>query len=152
MAVQAADLQQYEGKKVVLVRNLSEPNEKGERAVELEGTAVKANALGVMFKPKGRTNVELIELGEIESVSLAPDGDKKIAAKMLKPVELGSAKSHLLERHGFTLGKVNGMTEEDAFKAHESIDHKASDLGHYHGVKAEKADAAAAVAAAEATS
>ena len=67
-----ADLSEYTGKKIVLIVNLSEPNEAGERAVELEGKAESANALGILFKPKGKAGLELIEASTIEEVRLAP--------------------------------------------------------------------------------
>lgn len=134
-------------KKVILIRNLSEPNEKGESAVELEGTLEAANASGVMFKPKGQVKPDIINASEIEDIRLAPEKAKKITAKVLKPIQLGQARSHLLERHGLTLSEVNGLSEEDAFKYHEGIDHKEADLGHVHGEKESQSKAAEAVAA-----
>lgn len=138
-----ASLSSYEGKKVIVTVNLAEPNEKGESAIEVEGTAQAANDLGILLKPKGKTNLDLIEASNIEAVRLAPEPDKKLTAKTLKDVELGNAKQHLLDRHGLTLTDVNALTEESAFNYHAGLDHKALDLGHVHGAKASEERAAA---------
>jgi hypothetical protein len=144
-----ADLDQFAGKKVIITRNLAEPNEAGETAVELEGKAESANSLGVLFKPKGKTGLELIEVGEIEDIRLAPETDKRLSAKTLKITELGAAKQHLIDRHGLTLTEVNGLDEPTAFSYHAELDHKGLDLGHVHGEKpaAERAAALESAAA-----
>lgn len=145
MAVEATELSQYEGKKVVLVQNQGE----GKDAIELEGTAEKANALGVLLKPKGKVKLELIELDTIEDIRLAPDTSANLKAKKLKVVKLGQARSHLLERHGYTLAQVNELTEDAAYELHAGLNHVELDLGHVHEDKAET-PAAQAVAEAEA--
>lgn len=148
MAVSAPELSKYQSKRVVVVRNLAEPNEKGERAVEIEGLAQAANALGVLIKPKGKTNVELIELHDIEEISFAPEKNKILKPKSLRPVTYGQAKSHLLERHGYTLTEANALTEEEALETHDKIDHVEDDLGHIHE---DKSDTPAGRAVAEAS-
>lgn len=140
-----SDYDKFVGKRVVLTRNLKTANEKGELAVEIEGSLEAANALGVMLKPKGQVKADIIDLSEVEEIRLAPEKAKALKAKPLKIIELGQAKSHLLERHGLTLKEVNGLSEEDAFEFHESIDHVERDLGHVHQNK-ESAPAAQAVA------
>jgi hypothetical protein len=138
-----ASLSTYEGKKVIVTVNLKEPNEKGESAIEIEGTAQNANDLGILLKPKGKTNLELIEAADIEDVRYAPEPDKKLTAKSLKDVEYGQAKQHLLDRHGLTLTDINSLTEQAALDYHSGLDHKALDLGHVHGAKASEERAAA---------
>lgn len=135
------NIEQYEGKKIVVVYN------KGDEAVEVEGTAQAANSVGILLKPKGKTTIDIIELAQIESVRYVADKPKSLAAKVLKPVEFGQARNHLLERHGYTLTQINDMDEQAAFDAHNAIDHKASDLGHVHGDK-NKTERAEAVEAA----
>lgn len=134
------DHSQYVGKKVVLTRNLREPNDKGELAEELDGTLVAANANGVMFTPKGQTKADIIGADEIEEIRFAPEKTRKMIAKKLKPVELGKAKAHLLERHGLKLRDVNNLTEEAAFEYHEQLDHVILDLGHVHIAEATEAE------------
>ena len=138
----AKDYSQYNGKKVVVIRNLAEANEKGETAVEVEGTIQAANARGGLLKPKGKSSYELIEMKEIEDVRLVETSVKPIKRKKLKPVEIGGARNHLAERHGYSLSEVNEMTEEDALTEHESIDHEASDIGHVHVEKSDEQTAA----------
>lgn len=131
---ETVDYSNYVGKRVTLVRNVEGDN--GPEAVELTGTIENANPLGIVFKPKGKTSLELFEIGEIEpgSVRLAEgeSGPAQLKARTLKPVKPGQARSHLLERHGGTLTEVNGMSENEAYSFHEGIDHVAADLGHVH--------------------
>jgi len=136
MAVTALDLSDFVNKKVTLVRNLTTPNEKGELAEELEGTLVAVAGDAVMFKPKGKTNALLIDLPDVESVNFAQEKAKTLSRKTLKVVTHGQARTHLLERHAYTLAQINGMSETEAFRIHEAIDHEADDLGHVHGEKA----------------
>lgn len=144
-----SDYSKFQGKKVVVVHNLPEPNEKGESVVEVEGFAQSANALGVLIKPKGKVQLELIPADQIEDVYHAPEKAKALKAKVLKPVEYGQARAHLLERHGVDLDWANGVTEQDAFDYHETLDHEALKLGHVHGDKSATPQAEA-IAAAEA--
>ena len=127
MTTAVADTAEYVGKKVVITKRAADGT-----AVEVIGTCEAYNDAALLLKPKGKTQFELIEAADIEQVVLAPEGDKKIKAKKIKPAPLGSAKSHLLERHGLTLTYVNGLTEEQAYEVHESLDHVALDLGHIH--------------------
>lgn len=124
------DLSQYEGKKIVVVKK----SENGD-AAEIEGTAQLANQLGILIKPKGKTNLEMIETADIEEVRYVVEKPKALARKTLKPVEFGQARNHLLERHGLTLTQVNEMDEKAAFDVHNEVDHEGSDLGHVHGDK-----------------
>lgn len=146
MSVSAEELEQYNGKRVVVTKNLKEPNEKGELAVEIEGTVEAANALGLMVKPKGRVNLELIELADIEAVAFAPEKLTPIKQKVLKLVTHGEARKHLAERHGIDLEWINANSEAAALEYHNSLDH--TNLGHRHEAK-DKAPAAEAVAESE---
>lgn len=122
-----SNLDQYNGKKVLVTVNQADGT-----ATEIEGTVETANDLGILIKPKGKTKLELIEAANVAEVKLAPEALKSIAVKKLKPVELGQARAHLIDRHGYKLADINKMTEQDAFEFHASIDHKANDLGHVH--------------------
>lgn len=137
MSVTASELTQYADKRVTLVRNLAKPNEKGETAEELEGTVAAVAGDAIMFKPKGKTNALLIEVDEIESIDFAKDKGKTLSRKVLKIVTYGQARTHLLERHGWTLAAINETSEADAFRLHNEIDHEAADLGHVHKDKDE---------------
>lgn len=142
----AVDYEKYQGQKVIVQVKLDTPNEKGETLIELEGKAEAANALGILIKPKGRTQVELIEARKIESVEFAPEVAKKISAKTVKVVDFGNARQHCADRHGVQLTEINNMTEQDVYEWHAALDHDG--LGHVHGEKTK--ERAEAVAAAEA--
>lgn len=129
----STDYSQYADQKVIVTVNLDEPNDKGETAVEIEGTALAANELGILLKPKGRTKAELIEASKIEQVQFAPEKARDLKAKSLKVVGYGDARQHLLDRHGVALAWVNGATEAQALEYHSGLDH--SDLGHNHDPK-----------------
>lgn len=138
MAVTAEDIEQYNGKKVLLT--VPNPDTEGE-SVELEGKAEAANAMGVLFKPKGRSNLELYELGNIVSITFAPEKEKKLTAKILRRVEYGNAKQHLGDRHGYTLESLNAMNEQEAYDFHKGVNHVEQDLSHVHGDKPDKTKA-----------
>lgn len=144
----SGDYSEFQGKKVLVVRKLDKPNEKGESAVEVEGLAQSANELGILIKPKGKVQLELIPADEIEEVSYAPEKAKALKAKTLKPVEYGQARTHLLERHGVDLEWANAVTEQEAFDYHKSLDHEELKLGHVHGDKS-ASPASEAIAEAE---
>jgi hypothetical protein len=127
------DLGKFQNNKVIIQVLLDTPNEKGETLIELEGKAEAANALGVLIKPKGRTQVELIERAKIESIELAPESEKKLTARSILPVEFGKVRQHLLDRHGYTLDQVNALTEEAADEFHKDLTH--TELGHKHEEK-----------------
>lgn len=144
------DLTKYSGQRVVVQVKLDEPNDKGETLIEIEGKAEAANALGILIKPKGRTQVELVEVDKIESVELAPESEKKLSAKSLAILDLGKGRQHLLDRHGLTLEEVNQLNEEQAFDYHGELDHVELALGHKHEEKKaaeERAEATEAAAA-----
>jgi hypothetical protein len=130
------DLSQYTGKRVIVTRNLPEPNEKGESAVEIEGQIEVANDLGLLIKPKGKVQLDLIPKAEVEEVRLAESASKPLKRTTLKVVKPGQARRHLVERHGVTLDWANNVTEEQAFDYHLGLDHEALDLGHVHSDKA----------------
>jgi hypothetical protein len=129
----------YEGRKVVVVYKVDGQTD----AVEQEGLAEVANEGGILFKPKGKTQMILLEAANIEEVNFIEDKPKKLDRKTLKLVLFGNARSHLLERHGYRLGDVNDMSEQDAYDLHEGIDHDAEDLGHVHKDKSDTARAEA---------
>jgi hypothetical protein len=131
------DLTKFDGKKVVIVHNLPEANAKGELAEEIEGTALAANTMGVLLKPKGTTQAILIEIGNIEEINLAPEKPKKLVVRWLKDVEYGNARQHLVSSHGYQISKVEAMAEDAALEFHNTLDH--SDLAHRHGEKPAKA-------------
>ena len=132
------NLTQYANKKVTVIHTVEGETD----AQELEGTVEAANEQALLVKPKGKTGMQLIEAGNIVEVRYVDEKPKAIVAKVLKPIEFGKARAHLLERHGATLAEINGLSEKAAFEKHEALDHKAADLGHVHGEPEKKAEAA----------
>jgi hypothetical protein len=130
------DFEKYHGQKVIVQRNLSEPDASGNTLVEITGKAESSNVMGVLLKPKGRTQFELIPASEIESIEFAPEEAKKLKQKTIAVIDYGKARQHLVDRHGVALSEVNDMTEEKAFEYHKGLDH--ADLGHVHGDKPAK--------------
>lgn len=133
----ADQLADYSGKKVVVTQNLAEPNDKGETAIEVEGQVQVGNQLGLLIKPKGQVQFKLINIDEIEEIALAKESTKKLKRSELKPVVVGQARRHLLERHAVTLEWANSVTEEQAMEYHTSLDHEKLDLGHVHVEKSD---------------
>lgn len=145
---EGTDYSKYDGKNVIVVKKLAEADEDGNTAVEIEGKVQVGNTSGILIKPKGKVAFDMIEADQIEEVTFVPTKLKELKAKELKPVEHGSARTHLLERHGVTLDWVNSNSEEDALKYHETLDHVELKLGHVHK-SADESERSKAVAAAE---
>lgn len=120
--------EKYTGRKVVVVHKVDGQTD----LQESEGLAEVANEGGILFKPKGKTQMILIEASNIEEVNFIEDKPRKLDRKVLKVVQFGQARNHLLERHAYRLADVNDMSEQDAFDLHGDIDHEAADLGHLH--------------------
>lgn len=132
------NLEQYNGKKVILVRNLSKPNKDGHTAEEIEGTILSANdAVGVQIKPTGKPLGILIKTADIEegSIRLVPTALRTFKQKVIKQVSLDTVRQHLLDKHSFSLALINTADEKRAIEIHDAIDH--TDLGHAHGDKTE---------------
>ena len=140
-------LEKWNGKRVTVVRNLEQPDSDGNSSVEVEGLVQVGNAMGILLKPKGKATFDLIPIDEIEDVFEKVEESKDIKASKLKPVARDKVKRHLLDRHGYTLAWVNGVTDEQAETHHNEIDHKGKDLGHYHATEEEKAADGAAESA-----
>lgn len=129
MTAPAIDLSQYDNRKV-LVRFDSDE-------AELEkGTVTAATPLGIIFKPYGKSNADLIPATRIRHIELQPD-DTELKPRRVNPVTLSNVKRHLVDWHGYHLADVNAMTPEHALAFHEgtlegvpSPDHNL--LGHYH--------------------
>lgn len=140
-STEKTDLSEYTGKNVTVVRNLKEADADGNTTVEVECKVQVGNEQGLLVKPKGKVQFDLIPAGEIEEVFLTPDKAKKLTASKIKHPQIGGIRRHLLDRHGVNLEWANGVTEEQAKEYHDSIDHVKNDLGHVHVDKEEKADA-----------
>lgn len=143
------NLEQHNGKKVVLTL-VGPQTDDGEPApTQVEGKVEMGNALGLLFKPKGKAQPELIEKDKILDIVPAPDKPKVLKAKSLKEVAADSVRSHLLERHGVDLDWANGATDEAAATYHDSLDHTQLKLGHVHKAEADSTEREQAIAAAE---
>lgn len=129
------DFTEFTGKRVIL----SIPDDEG-TLTEQEVTIQSVNPTVLLVKPKGQIQFEMIDVDKVQDIQLAPTATKKVKAKRINPISLGTARQHLLDRHGAKVAEMNELTEDQAFAAHEAIDHKADDLGHYHEIKAEKSD------------
>lgn len=101
----------------------------------VEGKIEAASEAGIAFKEKGKGKLDLYMPDQISGVEVAPEKPKAVTQKKLKPIELGQARQHLLDRHGVTLTWAKDADEKAAFEYHQGLDH--SDLGHKHEAKDE---------------
>ena len=94
---------------------------------------------GIIFRPKGKAAVELVQFKEVVSIELAPVEDRQLRQSRLNPVIVSTVKRHILDRHGLKLAEVNALSPEQAFTWHETMcDHL--ELGHYHAPKPDEKD------------
>ncbi len=107
----------------------------------LEGKVEQASPAGIAFKRRGRRDIEPFFPDGIESIEVVEKRPTKIKQKKQLPVADERVKAHLASAHGLTLTEVNALSQEDAVKMHNGIDH--TDLGHNHDKEpeAEKSEA-----------
>lgn len=125
MSVTLDDLQPYI-KKEAVIHLQQEDGSLKETIVTIQAATVA----GVVYKEKGRSNIELTEVAKIEEISAAPVKPKPVQQKKLKPIEFGQARQHLLDKHGVLLTWAKEADEQAAFDYHATLDH--TDLGHVH--------------------
>lgn len=131
MSVSIEEIQNFVGKDVIL--HVALPDGKQD---EREGVIKMATSAGIVFRPRGSSNVELVQPGDAVEVALAPAKIKPVVRKRLDPIELGKARQHLVDRHGVDMDWAKNANEQEAFDYHKNLDH--SKLGHFHEVKPEK--------------
>jgi hypothetical protein len=125
MSVEVAELEKNVGNRVVL--HIVQEDGSLE---EVEGKLEAASVAGVAFKAKGKSSIDLLTVEQIEELQTAPEKPKPVSQKKLKPIELGQARQHLVDRHGVELKWARDADEAKAFEYHEGLDH--SNLGHTH--------------------
>ncbi len=134
MSAPTVDLTDFVNKKVSLTYRA----EGTEEATTKEGTVQAASAIGLIFKEKGKADVDIVEPDWIDAIEATPEKEPNVTVKKLKPVT-SNFRQHLADRHGYLPKDLNEMTEEQGKAVHDGIDH--SELGHRHEVPQAQADA-----------
>jgi len=128
------NLNDYDGKRIRLVRNLRKPNTAGHTAEEVEGLVevVAPDGTALVIKPRGSTMNMMLEASEIEpdSITVVVEKPVPLASKPMAPVTLTNARRHLLDRHGWTMLIINETTDQDALRIHNELTHNL--MGHNH--------------------
>jgi hypothetical protein len=92
---------------------------------------VEANETGLMFKRKNQRVPEIASAADVLRIEEAISPRLRLVTqKKLKVVNEVTIKRHLADYHGVPLSELNGMSEAEAMRRHEDIDH--ADLGHDH--------------------
>lgn len=122
------DFTKYANKTVILTVK------EGDSTVKKEGRIEAASDIGVAFKPKGTTQIGMIEGSTITNVEVLPEKPKVIKPKALAPCTLENVRQHLVDRHGLNLEWINKTTPEAAMEYHNDIDHAKDGvtLSHFH--------------------
>ena len=136
--VDPSTLEGFTGKRVSLTFT-RQGDEGATEQVTQEGRVEMGAAIGLMFKEKGKSNVQLIEADSILDVQELAARDPKVTVKTLQPIAEGRVRQHLADRHGYTVEQANGLTEAQAKEAHDQIDH--GSLAHKHEVPQAQAEA-----------
>ena len=116
----------------------------GVRQESKEYKVEAANGGFYILREKGRSAPHLVPSLQIESFEVPEPKPVLLKAKRLKPVDDSAVKRHLLDTHGYKVGDINGISQEQAVALHESIDHQEIDLGHFHGLSPKEEKIAAA--------
>lgn len=126
-STEPTDYSAFKGKMVDLIIRVdgeSEPR-------LLTGRIVEGNTLGVIFKAKSQRVQDVINAEDIISVTEAVTARLRLVSqKRLRAVTAPNIKRHLADYHGQSRSELNEMSEAEAIRRHDEIDH--SDLGHCH--------------------
>jgi hypothetical protein len=132
-STETLDLASYASKKVNLTFRDDEDKE-----VTKEGTISAASAIGLVFKEKGKADVDIVQSDSIISIEELAEKPGKVQVKKLQPVTK-NYRQHLADRHGYLPADLNKLTEEQGKEIHDGIDH--SELAHKHEVPKAQQDA-----------
>lgn len=129
----AAELLMCKGKMV----ELDVSRDGGDEVETLPGRVIDANDLGVIFKRRSQRGQDLFDLDQVRGVRETVTARlRMVSQKSLRPATVATVKRHLADYHGFPISTLNTMSEEEALRRHEEIDHE--DLGHNHNGEAQK--------------
>ncbi|MFD5451630.1 hypothetical protein [Streptomyces sp. NPDC127100] len=131
---QAVDYSKYKDKMVTLtLQGRDEP---------FAARVVEGNDMGIMYKEKNQRVPQIASADDILSIEEAVSPRLRLVTKKkLRAVSEPTIKRHLADYHGLTLTELNGMSEGEALRRHDEIDH--SDLGHEHSDEVASASQAA---------
>lgn len=96
----------------------------------LEGSVEAGSPVGLVFKQKGKRNSMLFAKDQILEVTQLDSTPDDIRRRSMARVTKEKVRDHLADRHGYKISDVSRMSEDEAEKFHDSIDH--TDLGHWH--------------------
>jgi len=101
----------------------------------VEGIVEAASPAGIAFRQKGKSQLQLLEVGDIVRHEVVPEKPKVLKQKVLKLVEVTKVRQHLADAHGINLNWLNSVSNEDAAEYHDSLAHVDGEngpLGHRH--------------------
>jgi hypothetical protein len=128
-AATEVDYKSLEKKTVVFtVRNNDEE-------VVVEGIVEAASPVGIAFRAKGKSQLQLLNPGDIVRHEVLPEKPKTLKQKVMKPIETNKVRQHLADHHGINLPWLNSVSNEEAESFHNDIDHSNGEhgpLGHRH--------------------
>jgi hypothetical protein len=125
------DLEQlvpYVGKTITL--RYIEDGEEVSKTGEIKNLKVNIKDPLVFFNPRGRGVPILVEGGNILGFEATETRLRLVSKRSLHPAKAATVRRHLADAHGWSLDKVNGMSDEAALVEHERIDH--DPLAHDH--------------------
>lgn len=121
------DYSTFNGKMVDLKMRV----EGNEEPVEVTGRVVAGNELGIAFKAKSQRVQDIIDANDIIEITEAVSARLRLVSqKKLREVTPPNIKRHLADYHGWVRSQLNEMSETEAIRLHDEIDH--TDLGHCH--------------------
>lgn len=92
---------------------------------------VKALApVGFMIQHRGKSKSALVLYFEVVSISVS-DQDSTFKPKRVPVVPKSRVRRHLLDAHGYTVGVVTGLSDDQAMVTHDVL-HQDPGLGHFH--------------------
>lgn len=131
--VKASDLAGYAGKVVVIQQDIDPALNDGDSFREVQGRCIVGNETGVVLQLRnGTTEMFMLEvLLDIEEVTKVRV--ERLVKRWIDVIPAGSARQHLLDRHGMPMEVARSLSPDEALTLHELADH--NKLGHGHGNK-----------------
>lgn len=109
----------------------------------------QANGMAIVSNKK---TAAIVADADVIGYFAVPEKSQKITVKVLKPVTPETVRSHLADRHAWTITQLNGQETETLLAAHENEHVLKPELAHKHGIKEKKAKKEQAPAAAASVS
>ena len=127
------------------MESFENPQQYGDRTVEVRfvdgrkmvrGRVKTASVLHLLLDVPPLKAGQIYTADEVASITILVN-DTPVDQVAMRAPTLATVRKHLAMHHGWTLQAVNGISDHQAWAAHETahLEHNPDDLAHRHGAK-----------------